>query len=66
MKPALPERNKLTSLGTSTPEPVTLLSFFGWLVKKSNEHNSGRIAFASSENITLENHPQLELGSIPE
>jgi hypothetical protein len=41
---------------------------FGWLIKKSNEHNSGRIAFASSENTSLENHPQLvlEFGAIPE
>lgn len=36
---------------------------FGWLIKKSNEGNSGRIAFASSENANLDNRPQLVLES---
>lgn len=34
---------------------------FGWLIKKSSESNSGRLAFASSENAVLENRPQLVL-----
>jgi hypothetical protein len=34
---------------------------YGWLIKKSNEHNSGRIAFASSENANSSIRPQLVL-----
>ncbi|MCE9653476.1 MAG: DNRLRE domain-containing protein, partial [Nitrosarchaeum sp.] len=41
---------------------------FGWMIKKSNENNSGRIAFASSENANSANRPQLvlEFGTISE
>jgi hypothetical protein len=34
---------------------------YGWLIKKSNEQNSGRIAFASRENMDISIHPQLVL-----
>jgi hypothetical protein len=34
---------------------------YGWLIKKSNENNSGRIAFASSEHVDDSIRPQLVL-----
>lgn len=36
-------------------------SNFGWLIKKSNENNSGRIAFTSSENANVDQRPHLVL-----
>ncbi len=37
---------------------------FGWLIKKSNEGNSGRIAFASSEHADPSIQPQLVLSGL--
>ena len=37
---------------------------FGWLIKKSNENNSGRMAFASGENTDPSHHPQLILSGL--
>lgn len=34
---------------------------FGWIIKKSDERNSGRIAFASNENADSTHRPQLVL-----